>query len=249
MLMYRDGRHYDAMNGAEVHDAHFYVERAKQLGGPGLELCCGTGRLTLPIARAGIDITGLDLAPGMLREARRKASAAGLSRIEWVEGDCRNFSLGQSFRFILAPYNSLLHLSGANDWQQFFTSVKRHMDREGQLVFDVFSPQISGLSEGPGVWGEMLRYADPDGRGEILIEERRRYDEPRRAMQIEWRYSLAGRPNIFPNDTMSMACILPAELDALIEENGFRVREKFGDFEGSAFNAESRRQIVVCVLA
>ena len=62
----------------------FFVKQAQLAGGPVLEVACGTGRITLPIARAGLDVTGLDVSRPMLELARRKAEAERL-RVAWVE--------------------------------------------------------------------------------------------------------------------------------------------------------------------
>ncbi len=59
--LYRDARHYDALNSFLVADIPFYVEEAQRAGGLVLELACGTGRLTIPIAQSGVEIVGLDL--------------------------------------------------------------------------------------------------------------------------------------------------------------------------------------------
>ncbi|MEA3366260.1 MAG: class I SAM-dependent methyltransferase, partial [Candidatus Hydrogenedentes bacterium] len=70
---YFDGRQYDVENDDYAADIAFYVERAKRSGGPVLEIGCGTGRVTLQIAREGIEVVGLDVAPSMLARLREKA--------------------------------------------------------------------------------------------------------------------------------------------------------------------------------
>src|SRR5258705_8241998 len=107
--LYRDGRHYDALNSFLVADIPFYVEEARKAGTPALELGCGTGRLTIPIAQSGVEIVGLDLSPSMLAHARTKAEAARLA-INFVEGDCRLFDLGRKFALIYMAFNSMQHL-------------------------------------------------------------------------------------------------------------------------------------------
>src|SRR6266550_6026842 len=92
----REGRHYDLMNSDIVADIPFYMEEARRAGGPVLELACGTGRLTIPIAQSGVNIVGLDQCPSMLARAREKVSAAGVC-IPFVERDCREFELKQKF--------------------------------------------------------------------------------------------------------------------------------------------------------
>jgi ubiquinone/menaquinone biosynthesis C-methylase UbiE len=75
----------------------FYAALAQETGGPVLEIACGTGRVSIPIARLGLAVTGLDIVPGMLARARSKS--AGLP-MRWVEGDARSFDLGERFRLI-----------------------------------------------------------------------------------------------------------------------------------------------------
>src|SRR5215207_11456712 len=82
---YADPVDYDRQDSSDTGVA-FYAALAQETGGPVLEIACGTGRATIPIARRGFAVTGLDVVPGMLERARSKA--AGLP-IRWVEGDAR----------------------------------------------------------------------------------------------------------------------------------------------------------------
>src|SRR3712207_5082121 len=106
---YADPEHYDLLeNDAGIA---FYTALAAETGGPVLEIACGTGRVSIPIAAAGIAVTGLDIVPEMLAQAARKS--AGLP-VRWLEGDGRTFALGEQFR--------LIYLTG-NAFQQFRTNT------------------------------------------------------------------------------------------------------------------------------
>jgi len=83
----------------------FYVEEARTGGGRVLELACGSGRMTIPIAQAGIEIVGMDLSASMLEAARSKASAAGVD-VTFMQGDMRSFELPQKFSTIFIAGNS-----------------------------------------------------------------------------------------------------------------------------------------------
>ena len=100
----RDGRHYDALK--TQNDVAFYLAQAQATAGSVLEIGCGTGRVTIPLAAAGVDITGLDVSASMLEEAKRKADSQGL-RIDWVAADGRSFDLGRRFSLIMMPFNTL----------------------------------------------------------------------------------------------------------------------------------------------
>jgi ubiquinone/menaquinone biosynthesis C-methylase UbiE len=86
---YRDGRIYDLMHERLVADKDFFVQMALECGGPVLEIACGTGRITIPIALAKTETFGLDISEEMLSEARKKALELG-AKVSWIQGDCRN---------------------------------------------------------------------------------------------------------------------------------------------------------------
>ncbi len=88
--LYRDGLHYDAQHVEIVEDITFYIAQAQKAGGSILELACGTGRITIPLARQGFDVTGLDISEGMLKIAKEKAEMEYLS-CTFLHADCRKF--------------------------------------------------------------------------------------------------------------------------------------------------------------
>ena len=95
-----DANIYDGMN-TDLSDLQFYKRWLPQSKGARiLELCCGTGRLTLPIARDGYDISGVDYTPSMLAQARLKASEAGLE-INFIEADIRTLNLQENTTLFL----------------------------------------------------------------------------------------------------------------------------------------------------
>ncbi len=77
-LLY-NGRHYDLTNRDIVEDIPFYLNQVRKYGEPVLELACGTGRITIPLAEQGIQITGLDITDSMLAQAKKKAAGNGLN--------------------------------------------------------------------------------------------------------------------------------------------------------------------------
>src|SRR2546422_852191 len=101
--IYQSGSHYDRLFDTGVPP--FWLEQARRYGGPVLELGCGTGRLAIPLAQAGGAVTGIDRAPSMLSEARRKAEAAGVS-VAWHEADMRAFDLGTRFAWAFIASNA-----------------------------------------------------------------------------------------------------------------------------------------------
>ena len=96
---YGDPIIYDQENSSFEPDGPFFLKMAQQVDGPVLDLGCGSGRIAIPLAQKGVDITGLDVVPGLLAQAKRKAENLP---IRWVEADGRDFQLGQQFDFIFS---------------------------------------------------------------------------------------------------------------------------------------------------
>lgn len=128
----------------------FYRAEAGRRRGQVLELGCGTGHKLIPIASDGVRCVGLDLSPGMLAEARRKADENGVG-VEWVQGDMTSFDLGRTFDLVFITANSLLHLHEAEDLVSCFRSARRHLAPGARFIFDVFNPSVRLLAEADGV--------------------------------------------------------------------------------------------------
>ena len=109
MDIYEDAEFYDQEFAERGREIPFFLKQAKSAGGPVLEVACGTGRITLPIARAGIEITGLDISRPMLERARHKAKVEHLV-VTWFERDCRLINMDQAFVLIFSATNAMQHL-------------------------------------------------------------------------------------------------------------------------------------------
>ena len=140
------GRSADAME-----DVPFYVELAQEAAARGeavLELGCGTGRVTIPIAQAGVEVVGLDNAPAMLDIARRKAAAAGVD-VRWVTGDMRTFRLDRRFGLVIIPFRSFLHMLTDADQQACLSRVYEHLLPGGRFALNFFVQKLAARSAVP----------------------------------------------------------------------------------------------------
>ncbi len=244
--IYLDGRHYDQLFADSSKDIPFWISQANQYGDPILELACGTGRITLALARAGFAVTGIDNAEGMLREARRKASESGLE-VRWFHADMRRFDLGEEFSLIILPANSLCHLLILKDFEACMESVKKHLASNGRFIIDVFVPKIELLINHPGKRFPFSEYDDPDGRGRIIVTESYYYESDTQIRRINTYHSIPGEDKEFEGE-LNMRMYFPQELDALIQYTGFALEHKYGNYEGTVFGADSEKQLVVCRL-
>lgn len=135
---------------AEREDVRFFVDMALQTGGPVLELGCGTGRVLLPVARAGIEITGLDLSQGMLAILQRRLAEEPpevQARVRLVEGDMRDFDLGRQFALVTIPFKPFQHLVTVEEEMACLAAIRRHLLPGGRVVLDLFNPSMKALTD------------------------------------------------------------------------------------------------------
>ena len=237
-----DASIYDGMNTG-LDDLQFYKRwLPENKDARILELCCGTGRLTLPIAKDGYDISGVDYTSSMLDQAKLKASEQGL-KIKFIEADIRTLDLSGKYDLIFIPFNSIHHLYRNEDLFKAFNAVRNHLKTGGLFLLDCFNPNIQYIVEGEKKQKEIAEYTTDDGR-EVLIKETMRYENSTQINRIEWHYFINGVFDSIQN--LDMRVFFPQELDSYLEGSGFNVIHKFGSFEEEAFNDNSEKQIFVC---
>ncbi len=237
-----DANIYDGMNTSIV-DLQFYKRwLPKNKDARILELCCGTGRLTIPIAKEGYSISGVDYTSSMLEQATVKASEEGLV-IEFIEADIRTLDLQKKYDLIFIPFNSIHHLYTNEDLFMVFNVVKKHLKEGGLFLFDCYNPNIQFIVEGEKEEKEIAAYTTSDGR-EVLIKQTMRYETNTQINRIEWHYFINGAFHSIQN--LDMRMFFPQELDSYLEWIGFIIVHKFGGFEEEAFNGDSEKQIFIC---
>lgn len=233
---------YDGMN-THIDDLQFYKRwMPKDKGARILELCCGTGRLTIPIAKDGYNISGVDYTSSMLEQAKVKASEAGLE-IEFIEADIRALDLQKKYDLIFIPFNSIHHLYRNEDLFKAFNVVKNHLKEGGLFLLDCFNPNIQYIVENETKQIVVAEYTTRDGR-EISIKQVMQYERKTQINRIEWHYFINGKFDSIQN--LDMRLFFPQELDSYLECNGFKIIHKFGGFEEEAFYDNSEKQIFVC---
>ena len=243
--IYCDGRIYDRQHESFMQDLPFWQRLAATHGGPILELACGTGRVAIPLAQDGHQVTGLDAAETMLREARRKSSALGV-RVEWIHGDMRAFDLdGRCFQLITIPFNALCHLYEPEEMEAFLGCVRRHLGPEGRFVIDVFNPKLQYLVRDPDEPFGHAEFEDPEGRGRVTVTERCSYDRATQINHITVTYH-HGWSGEEISDLLRMRIYYPRELDLWLRQSGLCILEKLGDNDQSPFTTESPKQLVIC---
>lgn len=243
--LYDDAELYDLVSPPDRWMERFYREAVGGRGRRVLELACGTGRLTIPLAESGTQVVGADLSDAMLARARRTAAERGVA-VEFVKVDMREFDLGdQRFDAAIIAANSLMHLHSAEDFAGAFASIHRYLVPSGRLAFDAFVPSAWLLSR-PSDERQRLGVFPHPALGDVVIEETIAYNPASQLMRTDWYWSAAGRPD-FRHTQLELRQIYPQELPLLLRQNGFELLARYGDFGASPFGPDSRRQVCVAV--
>jgi SAM-dependent methyltransferase len=234
-------------------DVPFWVEEAKSAGGPILELGCGSGRILLPTARAGVEIVGLDSSPSMLAMCRERLAAEPpdvASRVELVEGDMRSFDLG-SRRFALAtiPFRAFQHLLAVEDQLACLERVRRHLVDGGRVIVDVFHPSIEKIANRvPGQeFGEEPAFEMPDGRRVVrrhMVTDHDRFEQVNGIELIYYVTHSDGREERLVH-AFGMRYTFRYELEHLFARSGFAVEEVYADYDRSPFGSRYPSELVM----
>lgn len=241
---YIDGVHYDSMiKSRNVYEGViFYLKQARKYGGPVLELACGTGRISIPIAESGIDIVGLDFSPQMLEQAKRNSKEKNLA-IEWIEADMTNFTLGKKFSLILIPAAALNWVLENNSIENCLTFIKNHLEPNGKFIFNVFNPNLEILQRDPSERNDVDRYLDPNGEETIVVTGSNTYDKATQINYVKYYYKMKDKDLV---KNLKLRMLFPQELDGLLHYNDFIIDHKYGSFSEDPFNSGSNWQIIIC---
>jgi SAM-dependent methyltransferase len=242
--------HYDTLTSGLEGDLDFYVALARGAEPPVLELGCGTGRVAIPIARAGVPIVGLDSSPSMLAKARERSN--GLTNVRWVEGDMREFDLPERFGLVMIPYRAFQHLMTVDDQRSCLACTRRHVGDSGRLAFNVFNPDLVAMgrwmSDFQGDWRIWHDSTDQDTGRRTIAWESRRYRVGPQEADILWRVEeieANGQPVSQRYLDLHLRWFYRFEVEHLLALTGFQVERLYGWFDGSAFTDNSPEMVWV----
>jgi SAM-dependent methyltransferase len=233
-------------------DVDFYTRACAGLPGPVLELGCGTGRVSLPLARAGARVLGLDASLPMLRVLRRKAAgqltAGERARLRAVHMDMREAAFGARFAAVLCPYSAFTYLVEEPEQLRVLRRVRAHLAPGGRFLLDVFvpDPAVRALPAGhvfhdyrrPRADGTLLErtktIAQDVAPGVNVITRRYRFLTP------------AGAEIRRLVTTERIRYWYPDDLERLLRRAGFAVLEVRGDFAAGPPGPGTRTAAFVC---
>ena len=230
---------YDWENAQTLdrRDVRFWQRMAERANGPVLELGCGTGRVTIPVARTGARIVGIDRSSEMLaramKRARRLRSAAQLSLLR---SDIRLLPFRRSARFdlVMAPYGILQSLVRDADLRATLTAVEQVLSRQGIFGIDLV-PDLP-------VWKEYRNQVRFQGarRGngsQITLVESVRQDRQKKLTIFDQEYvERRGRHRRVHRFSLVFRTLTVPQMARRLEQAGFRIKAILGDYDGEPWD-------------
>jgi len=226
-------------------DIDFYVKMAKKYGDPILELACGTGRVLLPIAKAGYNITGLDNSESMLKVLKKKLERedeAVRRRVTIVKGDMRSFDLGKKFKLIIMPFSSIVHILTLEDALQTFKNIWKHLEEDGVYVMDTFIPNLEIISKKERTTFDIRETED----GKIILWESAKYDLTNQYIEVK-RYTEIQKKEGIKKATwkVKIRYWFKTEIELLLKQAKFSEINTYSSYDLTPYNYEKNPMIII----
>jgi SAM-dependent methyltransferase len=238
---------YDWENARTLgrRDVPFWRNIAIHGGGRVLELGSGTGRVSLPLGRAGVALTGIDRSAAMLAYARTRIRRARLGRsIRLVQGDIRFLPCSRAFAVVLAPYGILQSLLRERDLARTLAEVHRVLEPGGTFGLELVADLPS--------WEEYRRRVSLKGwRGRrggthVTLVETVRQDRARRQtiFDQEFRERRRGRTRVH-RFSLAFRTLSVPQMTRRLEKAGFEISALLGDYRGGAWDARAEVWVIL----
>jgi SAM-dependent methyltransferase len=228
---------YDWENARTLgrRDLPFWRNVALQVGGPVLELGCGTGRLSIPLGRAGVPLVGIDRSEAMLARARTRLRRAGLSRrVRLVRGDIRRLPFagrGQPFDMVLAPYGMLQSLLRERDLVDTLAAVHSVLRPGGTFGIELVADLPSWAEYRKRV--SLTGWRGRTGGARISLVESVRQDRTRRLTFFDQEFTeRKGRTATVRTFSLAFRTLSVPQIVRRLEKAGFEMSALLGDYQG-----------------
>jgi SAM-dependent methyltransferase len=264
----RLARYYDIDLLDDPGDVDLYVALAARTDGPILELGAGSGRIAVPLAAAGHDVTAVDLDPGMLERATRRwevaRDAGGRQRpkrsrtsvdkpaargeLRSVVGDMTDIRLDKRFDLVIIGLNTLLQLGDAHKQLAALRTVAAHLLPKGRAVVDVWLPAPDDLALYDGRVILEWQRDDPETGETISKFASARYDAATATVTLsQWFDAVRGSsgPVTRTARTDRMRLVPAAELTHLATLAGLKTQTLAGDYRMAPFGPGDERAILI----
>ncbi len=232
-------------------DLPLYLDLAAKEGGGVLEVACGTGRVLVPLARAGQRVVGVDSSTHMLERAAAKLRSAGpdvSSRATLIEAGMGAFELTERFGLVVIAVNSLAHLVTRQEQQRALSVAARHLRPGGLLAIDVMNPSPAWLLREAGSrHQDLARVLQEDGTVVTRTETVVATDLAAQIRTLRSEYELIAADGSVRKRVVEwpFRYVHRFEAELLLEGAGLDVEHIYGGYDRRPFTSESKVMILL----
>ncbi|MBU0985019.1 MAG: class I SAM-dependent methyltransferase [candidate division Zixibacteria bacterium] len=239
---------------ADRADIGFYVDAATACHGSVLELGCGTGRILLPTARAGVRITGLDLSEPMLARCRdnlAREPEAVRSHADIVAADITSFDLGRTYALITTPGLVFQHLVPIEQQINCLDCIRCHLQPGGRLILDLFDPHLPFLMNDDHHAESDPPVTMPDGRVMVAHRHNRHVDLARQIIVAEAEYTLESADGEVErlSHAFELRYFFRFEIEHMLARCGYVIETMYGGFDKCHFGSHKPGLMIVVARA
>jgi SAM-dependent methyltransferase len=228
-------------------DHSFFLKEAREANGKVLELACGTGRLSIPLLRAGIDLTCVDYSEEMLEVFRKKLEANHLScRI--VNQDMADLSLPDRFDMIFIPFHSFSEILDESKHARALSRIREHVTEGGRFICTLHNPIVRTKSM-DGTVKELGQFPTEEGRT-LVVSTCFKYDECSQTASGHQFYEVYDPEGMLVEKQhlpVSFYLFHGSQFEKLAHAAGLRVVRLYGDYQRSSFD-EAKSPFMIWVL-
>ncbi|MDX8367080.1 class I SAM-dependent methyltransferase [Cytobacillus sp. IB215665] len=244
MEKYRDPEYYDLQFEHYMKDLPLLLEWAEKQQGTIVDLACGTGRITIPLAKRGFSMIGIDINEGMLKRAKEKTNDTKFS-IQWMMQDCTKLSLENNSSFMYMTGNSFQHFLTNDSQDQLLTSVHSNLSKQGIFIFGTRYPNVRE-------WDDKAEKKTTyiDKRNRSVVEYRSEsYHSLTQVLHCKSRREIINNDGgviTTEKDSISLRFVFPLEMERLLNQHGFTIIDEYGSWDQTPLNESSQEMIYVC---
>lgn len=244
---YEDPILYDKENEHYIPEISLLSKWATKKQGTIIDLACGTGRVTIPLAKNGFRLMGIDIHKGMLNEAKNKSMNQDI-QVEWLNQDCMKLELNIKSPLIYSVGNSFQHFLTNEAQDGFLNSVFIHLETEGIFIFGTRFPSVEELLQ-PSTEEFWRTYKDKETQQLVDVYTISKYDSLNQIQHyttIRKYKNHDGRIINEKSTNISLRYVFPKEMERLLFQHGFEILHIYQDWNETPITNDSYDMIYVC---
>ena len=229
---------YDVYVNVDL-DINFFIQEAKRVGGKTLELTCGTGRVSIPLLQAGVDLTCVDYSKQMLGKLHEKLRRTGVF-CTVVDMDITKLSLSDRFDLIFVPFHSFQEIVDQSQHLQTLRRILVHLTENGRFICTLQNPNVR-LKSIDGILRPLGKFSMDSGRF-LEVKSLLAYDTSTKLVHGFQLYDIFDGDDVLIETRrleINFCLFTKVEFEQLVYSAGFQVDELYGDYSYSQFDEET----------